>query len=167
MIWREIVHTGKTEESGIAVGIAAAVIILAKIHVEMNLGGIGIFNSVGELGEQVFLCIQDIANARGKRVGEFSLLKDVQVWPEFKESGGIRSGNLRQAVFRDYDAETENIPLPANFQIEIYFIRERAGLVGNAGREGNIGLGETTEPKAGKENEQEDMTHGKVFGKNR
>ena len=89
MTGRKIIHAGKSKEGGITVRIPATVIVLPEINIEMYLRRIRIFDTVSEFGQQTFFRIYDVSDAGGECIGEFSLLKYIQVWPEFKKGGGI------------------------------------------------------------------------------
>lgn len=78
---RKIEHGRNAKERYIACRIPAAVKILSEKNIEVKPVAESIFDAGCELSHQVFFCMKNKANAGGKRIGEFALLKHVEVGP--------------------------------------------------------------------------------------
>ncbi len=126
----------------------------------MRLGGIRILNTVSKFSEQIFLGIEDISDPGRKSIGEFPLLKNIQIGSEFYKGGGIRFPAICKAVFPYNNAEAENIPLPADFQVEVDFFVETSRLVVYTWGKGHICLSGTQNPNRQENCSQQEFAHG-------
>ena len=136
----KILHDGQAKKGNIACWFPAAIIILAEINIDVDERAVGIFYAGGYFCNECFFRVEDDTNTRCYGIGEFTLLKNIQVWAAFKVNCCIQANYFFEAGLTYIYAEAEYIPLPACFEWEIWFAEERAGAVGNTGNEWNIVL---------------------------
>jgi len=105
---------------------------------------IGIFYPVSQFGHQILCGIEYIADPCRERIGEFTLLENIQVRPELKIIGGVFALYPGQGRPPIVNAQAKDIPLPADLKSEIRLFREGSGAIGQAWRQGNIGLCEAS-----------------------
>ena len=85
----------------------------------MELLVVRILDTGSEFRHEVLFGIEDISDSGGKGIGEFTLLKDIEVGPQFEIGRGIPALNLAQTGFPNIQPEAEYIPLPAQFKSNI------------------------------------------------